>query len=72
MRSIWKGAYMLNIGQSLAGFVDEAVDALAPFATFDGMLGLFVVMKFPHICRNAVARSGPMFRAAGPKSSILN
>ena len=71
---IWYGAYMLNGGQLLAAFVvtDGELAALAPMATVAGMLGLFVVMKFPHICLNARARSGPMFGAAGPKYPLTS
>lgn len=50
---------------------DEEFDD-APFATVDEMLGLFVVMKFPQICLNARAMSGPTLDAAGPKSAIPN
>jgi hypothetical protein len=61
---------MVNCGQSLAGLAEDVVDPFDPIATFEGMEGLFVVMKFPHICLNAVARSGPIFAAAGPKSGV--
>ncbi len=55
-------------GQLLASFAEAAFPEDAPFATLEEMLGLFVVMKLPQICRKASARSGPILAAAGPKS----
>ena len=63
----------MNGGQFVAAFAavdeDEVFAADAPIAALDEMLGLFVMMKFPQIWRNARARSGPILGAAGPKSA---
>jgi hypothetical protein len=66
---------MLNEGQLVTGLAaveDDEFAAEAPAATFDGILGLFLVTKLPQIWRNAKARSGPMFGAAGPKSKVTD
>lgn len=63
-------------GQLVAGFDEDDDDELelaeAPTAIFCEMLGLFVVIKLPHICWNASSRSGPIFAAGGPKSNRFN